>query len=617
MRLVLIGVQWASAVTTRTKTLAILVALALSLPVVLAPTRTDAATDYLLMSRSALLARPVSGTAWAYLKSVADQSLGTPNLCDQNADHHLRTLAAALVFARTGIAAYGTKARSGVMAALGTQTVGCDNATLALGRQLTAYVLAADFGGLAGTPDATFRTWLSAIRTRIVGGHSIFDSLEHTQMESANNWGAYAGAARIAASLYLGDASDLSQAARIVRGFLGDRSAYAGFGQILSSASLSWACSGSQSTYTPVDPACTKSGIDVDGAVVADVSRGGSLGWPPGSTGVGYQLETIQGQGLAVELLSHNGYSDAWSWSSQALKRMAALVTRAVASGVSGWNATLAARQMPWLLNLRYGTNIPTASSGMGRAIGFTDWLYGDGASSGGSSPPPPPPPTSGHPPVVNPPRTQLTTTSGVPSSGVPVYLTWSLKSSENGVRRYDLQVKVDAGSYVTRSLSSATATSYRMTLRASSNDVFRVRAIDRDGRVGAWAYSSTIRASSISDGSSLVHWSGSWIRVASSNYLGGSAHSTNASGPRFTIAFSGSSFAWVGPVGPTRGKAKVYIDGAYVATVDLYRSRYQARRIVFARNLSDGSHTVFVAAQGTIGRSTVALDDMYLLNPG
>jgi hypothetical protein len=55
------GVQWTSRATTRTRTLAILVAL--SLQVVLAPTPAYAATDYILMSRSALLARPVSGTA--------------------------------------------------------------------------------------------------------------------------------------------------------------------------------------------------------------------------------------------------------------------------------------------------------------------------------------------------------------------------------------------------------------------------------------------------------------------------------------------------------------------------------------------------------------------------
>jgi hypothetical protein len=615
MRPVRNGVQWTSRVSPRTRTVVLLVATALALPVVLTPARALAATDYILMSRSALLARPVSGTAWANLRAVADGSLGTANLCNQDEDHHLRTLAAALVFARTGIASYGVKARSGVITAIGTQRVGCSNATLALGRQLGAYVLAADFAGLAGANDTTFRTWLSAIRTRIVGGHSIWDSLEHTHLESANNWGAYAGVARIAASLYLGDASDVSQASRIARGFLGDRAAYAGFGHNLSSAALSWTCTDSQATYTPVSPACIRSGVNVDGAVVADISRGGALRWPPGATGVGYQLDSIQGLGLQVELLYQNGYTSAWDWSGDALKRMAAVVTRSKASGGVGWNGTLTARQMPWLLNLRYGTNIPTATSGMGRAIGFTDWLYGGGASGGGGSPPPPPPP--GDPPVVNAPSVRLTTTAGVPTSGVPVYVAWSLKSSDNSVRRYQLQLKIGSGAYLTRSLSSALANALRITLPAGTNNSFRVRAVDRVGRVGAWAYSSTIRTSAIPDGSSLLRWSGSWSRVSGSRYLGGSVHSTNGNGPSATISFSGASIAWLGPVGPTRGKARVYIDGTYVATVNLYRSSYQPRRILFARNLADGSHTMVIKAQGTSGHPTVAVDHMYLLNPG
>jgi hypothetical protein len=250
----------------------------------------------------------------------------------------------------------------------------------------------------------------------------------------------------------------------------------------------------------------------------------------------------------------------------------------------------------------------------MGRAIGFTDWLYGGGSSGGGGTPPPPPP---GDPPVVNAPSVRLTTTSGVPSSGVPVYVAWSLKSSDNGVRRYDLQLKVGSGTFVTRTLSSSTAKSLRITLPPSSNDVFRVRAVDRDGRVGAWAYSRTVRASSISDGSSLLRWSGSWRRTSGSKYLGGYVHSTNSNGPSASISFSGASVSWVGPVGPTRGKSKIYIDGAYVATVDQYRSTYVARKVLFARNLADGSHTLVIKAQGTSGHPTVAVDHLYLLNPG
>ena len=96
----------------------------------------NAASDYYLMPRSELLGRPMSGTAWTGLKAVADQALPAPDLCNQDAQHHLRTFAAALVYARTGIASYGTKARAGVMAAIKTQRVGCGNAVLALGRQL-------------------------------------------------------------------------------------------------------------------------------------------------------------------------------------------------------------------------------------------------------------------------------------------------------------------------------------------------------------------------------------------------------------------------------------------------------------------------------------------------
>jgi hypothetical protein len=369
------GVQWTSLVTRRARLAATLVAIAVLVPSALAaPAPATAATDYILMSRSALLARPVSGVAWANMKAVADGSLGIPNLCNQDAKHHLRTLAAALVFARTGSASYGLKARQGVMAAIRTQRVGCDNATLALGRQLMAYVLAADFAQLAGTPEATFRAWLTTIRRKIIGGHGVWNSLYRTHVRSATNWGAYAGASRIAASLYLGDTTDVAAAKRITQGFLGSRTAYR-FSDRLTSAALSWSCA--PSIYTPVNGICTKRGINVSGAVIADISRGGSLRWPPGSTGVQYQLDSIQGLGMQVELLYQNGYSTAWGWSARAVKRMADLVTRSRSAGGTGWNATTASRQMPWLLNRRYGMSIPTRSSGMGRAIGFTDWLWG------------------------------------------------------------------------------------------------------------------------------------------------------------------------------------------------------------------------------------------------
>jgi hypothetical protein len=581
------------------------------------------------MPRSELLARPMSGTAWANLVDVANGSLGSANACDINSDHHLRTLAAALVFARTGDAAYGTKARAGVMAGMASQKDGCSQAVLSLGRQLMAYVLAADFGGLSGADETQFRAWLSAVRTKNIGGHPTWTSLTGTHKASANNWGAWAGASRIAADLYLGDSADLAAAQKVTRGFLGERAQYSGWTHKLQADDLSWSCSGSEATYTPVNPPCTKNGINIDGGVVADISRGGMLTWPPQKTGVQYQLESIQALGLQVELLYRNGYDNAWSWSNSALKRMANLVTRSGAAGGTGWNATGPSRQMPWLLNARYGTSIPTSWSGMGRGIGFTDWLYGNGGGS--SAPKPtkkpapkptpkptktPSPPGGGSDPVVTTPVLRLARKAVAPAVGVPAVVTWSLAGSLSGLRRYDLQYKRDGGAFTKVSLTSAGTRAKSVTLYKGHTYTFRVRAVDKKGRVGEWRTVGPRLGARVSDASASITWKGKWAAVKLTKYFGGAAHWTKINGATATLRFKGTGVAWVGPVGGTRGKAKVYIDGKLVTTVDLKTAAFHPRRVVFAASVKNGSHTLVIKALGTRGRPTVAIDAIYVVAP-
>ena len=108
----------------------------------------SAADDYLLLPRSELLSLPTSGAAWDGLKAAADGDWGTPDLCDQDVKHGTLALAGALVYARTGVAAYAAKTHAAIMAAMGTERSSCS--TLAIGRQLGGYVLAADFSKLGG-----------------------------------------------------------------------------------------------------------------------------------------------------------------------------------------------------------------------------------------------------------------------------------------------------------------------------------------------------------------------------------------------------------------------------------------------------------------------------------
>jgi hypothetical protein len=217
-----------------------------------------------------------------------------------------------------------------------------------------------------------------------LGGHPRWTSIVRTHEDSTNNWGAFAGASRIAASLYLGDSADVARAATVVRGFLGDRTAYASFrGQVDASlypTEAVWACSAASAEFVPVNGPCTRDGIDLDGAIVSDIWRDeDGLAWPlpRGSAGISYTLESLQGLIVQLELLSRAGYPDAWEWSDGALRRIGDLIDRNAADGGQGWDTSSVSRHVPWLLNARLGTSYPTEPAGFGRLFGYTDWLYG------------------------------------------------------------------------------------------------------------------------------------------------------------------------------------------------------------------------------------------------
>ena len=151
-------------------------------------------------------------------------------------------------------------------------------------------------------------------------------------------------------------------------GFVGDRGSWSDWGDIHRVAE-SWACDPQQ--FIPLNAPCERDGVDLDGAIGEDVGRGGDLRWPPGRTGLSYQAEALQGLILQAELLDRASL-DAWGWEDSALRRSAGFMTRADA-----WNLTPPGRHVPWLLNARYGLDLPTEPAGEGRVFGFTDWLYG------------------------------------------------------------------------------------------------------------------------------------------------------------------------------------------------------------------------------------------------
>jgi hypothetical protein len=324
-------------------------------------------------------ALPTSGAAWDRVKNAAYGSWGAADLTNQDNKHDLSVLAGALVYARTGDSALRSKVRDGVMAAKRSldqsgewQT---DNGVLATGRQLGAYVIAADLIDLRrydAAADNEFRFWLSAIRTTEIGTHGRWTSLTFTCENAAANWSAFACASRIAASIYLGDTADVDRAANIMRAAFGERSAYPadapgrdGYFGHASSYDPSWACD--DANWIAINPSCVKDGINIDGALVEDASRGGGCCVLQGD-GMMYSKESLQGFFFSAELLYRTGrYGNPYNWSNQALKRSLDFMQR------SGWEFITF---VPWLANDRYGTSYPQPERGGGRIMSWGDWLY-------------------------------------------------------------------------------------------------------------------------------------------------------------------------------------------------------------------------------------------------
>ena len=83
----------------------------------------------------------------------------------------------------------------------------------------------------------------------------------------------------------------------------------------------------------------------------------------------------------------------------------------------------------------------------------------------------------------------------------------------------------------------------------------------------------------------------------------------------RVTFRFTGRAFGIVSPKGPSRGSARLYVDGAYVSTIDLHRSSWTPRIIVAARSWSSsGTHSVRLVSLGTRGHSRIDVDAFLVL---
>ena len=213
-------------------------------------------------------------------------------------------------------------------------------------------------------------------------------------------------------------------------------------------------------------------------------------------------------------------------------------------------------------------------------------------------------------PPVARPPSAAFVTGRQLSPSSVPLRVSWPAATDDRGVAGYELERRTGSAAWAAVPLVKVTDTSVSMMLAPGQTYRFRVRAVDKAGNVGAWAAAAAIRLNTVTETAPAVLRKGHWTIPRSPAYFGGRAISSQAASASARITFTGTQIAWVTSVGPTRGQARIYVDGVFQRTVDLRSATIAVRRIAYVRTwTSSGRHTLEVRIVGTSGRPRVDVD--------
>jgi hypothetical protein len=197
-------------------------------------------------------------------------------------------------------------------------------------------------------------------------------------------------------------------------------------------------------------------------------------------------------------------------------------------------------------------------------------------------------------------------------SSRLPVRIAWTGSDTGSGIARYEIARQTDGGSWGTA--SSLSTPTYVPVLSSGHGYRFRVRAIDHVGHPSSWAYGSTFRVSAYSQLTSAARYSGTWASTSYSGYWGGTAKTSSTTRSRVRFTFTGRAMAWISLRAPTRGVAAIYVNGIYVASVDLYAATFVRQAVVWTRNwASSATRTVEIRVLGTAGRPRVDIDGFWV----
>jgi hypothetical protein len=195
-------------------------------------------------------------------------------------------------------------------------------------------------------------------------------------------------------------------------------------------------------------------------------------------------------------------------------------------------------------------------------------------------------------------------------STTATMRLTWSGASDAVGIDSYGVRYRRTGTNSWTTITGLHTNTYVDKTLSVGTRYDIEVTARDRGGNMAATMM--TLKPTLYQESTSLATYHGTWKTSSSSSYSGGKTRYATTAGAYVSFGINAKSLALVVPKGPTRGWAKIYVDGSFVKSISLNSSTTKYRQVVYARNWGSVSlHTLKVVVAGTSGHPRVDIDAM------
>lgn len=290
---------------------------------------------------------------------------------------------------------YRAEVQEACLAVRGTENLGPNRSTLALGRNLLGFILAANLidwdDSVAGRRESDFCSWVDRVRYQTLSdGGSVLRNLIQAHESRPNNWGLMCGASRLAAAIYLGEPAEEARCWNVFRRWLGDESSPFTF-RLDDWGGLSWQGDRTNpvgiNSWNAKKEDCIPILRSIGGVMPEEMRRAGifptlapcdpSWVWPayPDRSERNYNWTAMQGVIAQAAMHARRG-RDPWTIGNLAIGRAFLWLYRKLQFPVTDPDAGDDDYWLPYLANRIYPKlalpePVPTKP---GQQIGFVDW---------------------------------------------------------------------------------------------------------------------------------------------------------------------------------------------------------------------------------------------------